>query len=55
MKSEVLSQFPYIWLTIIGFFLFLGVFVGMFIWIYRRDSKKFYDNCANLVLDGEKQ
>jgi cbb3-type cytochrome oxidase subunit 3 len=51
MKSEVLANYPYLWLTIVGFFLFLLVFVGMVYWTMRRDNKKFYSNCGNIPLE----
>jgi cytochrome c oxidase cbb3-type subunit IV len=47
------------WLTAQGFqlgpavalLLFLAVFVGMLVWIYRPGSRRIYDRQANLPFD----
>ena len=54
MKQEVLANFPYTWLTVVGFFLFLSVFIGMIIWVFKKDSKKHFDNCSRIPFEGER-
>lgn len=50
MKNEVVSNFPYIWLTVVGFFMFLGFFVGMVFHVMRKNNKKYFERCADLPL-----
>lgn len=50
MKQEVLSHFPMPWLSGIGLLLFLSVFIGAAIWIYRSGSAELYRKMAELPL-----
>lgn len=53
MKKEVLKNFEHIDLTIVGFFIFLSVFVGMLLWINRRGSESVYKEVGQLPLEKE--
>jgi len=51
MKSTVLSQFTMPWLTAMACLLFVGVFLGILIWTFRRGSKKVYEECGQIPLN----
>ncbi|RZA00891.1 MAG: CcoQ/FixQ family Cbb3-type cytochrome c oxidase assembly chaperone [Proteobacteria bacterium] len=53
MKNEVLTLFPYINLVVVGQLTFFTVFVGSLFWVYRRGGKPYYDEMANLPLEGK--
>lgn len=65
MKQQVLAYFPMKSLPLIGLILFLVLFVGILIWVYRRGSDQFYKKMGELPLkkdvvkknnkDGEQQ
>ncbi|MGK5082488.1 cbb3-type cytochrome c oxidase subunit 3 [Bdellovibrionota bacterium FG-1] len=42
MMAEVVSKFPFPWLTCLGLFLFLTVFLGAVGWVFRKGSSAFY-------------
>lgn len=48
LKSTALSNFDDTWLTTIAFFLFLSLFIGALVWVFRRGSNNFYDKMGNL-------
>lgn len=48
MIREALSNYPHALLTAVGLILFLGVFVGMLIWVFRKGGKEFYGRMAEL-------
>jgi cbb3-type cytochrome oxidase subunit 3 len=49
MVRELLTRvFPFPMLTSVGMLIFLGFFVGMLIWIFRKGSRRVYDQAANL-------
>jgi cytochrome c oxidase cbb3-type subunit 4 len=48
MKSQVLSQFNLTFFPIAGFLIFFLIFVGMLIWIYRKDAKRVYQEAQLL-------
>jgi cbb3-type cytochrome oxidase subunit 3 len=50
MKQEALSQFPMMWLVSLAMLIFLTFFVGMLIWVSRRQNKPLFANAANLPL-----
>lgn len=50
MKAQALAGFPLPWLTAVGFLLFFGFFIGMLIWIYRKNSGEFYRVMADLPI-----
>lgn len=51
MKQEFLKFYPHPELSLLALFLFIGVFVGMLFWIYRRNSNKLYNKLSNLPLE----
>ena len=48
--QEVLAHFPMPWLSGIGLVLFLSVFIGAAIWVYRTGSEDIYREMAELPL-----
>jgi cbb3-type cytochrome oxidase subunit 3 len=52
MKSQVLSNFEWTSLTVFAFLIFLTFFVAMLVWVFRKDSKKFYESMGDLPFDG---
>jgi cbb3-type cytochrome oxidase subunit 3 len=50
MLSQVASKFPMIWLTCLGMLIFLGVFLGVVAWVFRRGSTELYQHIAEGVL-----
>lgn len=53
MKAMALSHFPYPVLSTIGMLLFLAVFIGAFLWTYRRAGKRSYAEIGALPLECE--
>jgi cytochrome c oxidase cbb3-type subunit IV len=53
MKQHVLSFFPMKSLPMIGLILFLVLFVGVLIWVFRRNSDQFYKKMGQMPLDNE--
>ena len=51
MKSQVFKNFDLTILPSIGMILFLIIFLGMIIWIFRKDSKSIYKELSNIPLD----
>jgi hypothetical protein len=51
----VLSHFHLPILSCLGLLLFMSVFVGALIWIFRRGSGEFYQKLSDLPLDIVKQ
>jgi len=52
MLSQVASKFPMIWLTCIGLLIFLGVFLGVLAWVFRKGSEEVYAKAALFPLGG---
>ncbi|MGE5085421.1 MAG: cbb3-type cytochrome oxidase subunit 3 [Bacillota bacterium] len=54
MKQDGLKFFTDTHLTSIGLMIFFLFFVGVMIWVYRRNSKEIYQSMEQLPLnDGE--
>lgn len=53
MMREVLSHYDLPILSCIGLLLFLGVFCGALIWVFRKGSSDFYAKLKNLPLQDE--
>jgi cbb3-type cytochrome oxidase subunit 3 len=53
MLSQVASKFPMIWLTCLGLLIFLGVFLGVLAWVYRRGSTELYQQIADAPFAGD--
>lgn len=54
MMSQVLAHFHLPFLSCLGLLLFLTVFVGSVLWVYREDSRAFYEQVQNFPFDEEK-
>lgn len=48
---EVLSHFHLPFLSCIGLLLFMGVFLGALLWVFRKGSGQFYGKMSDLPLD----
>ncbi|MFT6069021.1 MAG: cbb3-type cytochrome oxidase subunit 3 [Bacteriovoracaceae bacterium] len=53
MKQIVLAGFNWTHLTNLALLLFLGLFISMLIWIFRKDSGRIYKKAASLPLMNE--
>ncbi len=53
MKQQALAYFTDSYLIVIALFLFLSVFLGYLIWVWRKGSKKHYDYLSQLPLHEE--
>jgi cbb3-type cytochrome oxidase subunit 3 len=53
--SEVFKQFPMINLVLVGQLLFFTIFLGALLWVFRKGSKDFYQQLAELPLDQHKE
>lgn len=50
---DALAQFPHIWLTCIGLILFLSVFLGSILWVFRPKTEKLYTYVADIPFQGD--
>lgn len=48
LKSTALSNFDQPVLPAIAFFLFFAIFFATVVWIFRKNSNKFYDKMGDL-------
>ena len=48
MKQVVLAGFNWTSLTNFALVLFLGLFIGMMIWVFRKDSKDIYREASSM-------
>lgn len=53
MKAQVLANFPYIWVTVVAFIIFLIVYIGVVYFALNKDNKKLFDACSNIPLEDE--
>jgi cbb3-type cytochrome oxidase subunit 3 len=53
MMSGILSRTDLLLLPLVSLAIFMGVFVGMVVWIFRPGSGKGYEARARMALDGE--
>ena len=51
MIKEALSTFPLHSVRLIALLIFFAVFVGMLMWINRRNSSGYYDKASHLPLE----
>lgn len=51
MIRDFLANFPYVSLAIVGQLLFMTIFIGSIGWVFRKGSKKFYDQLAAIPLE----
>ncbi|MEN9722487.1 MAG: hypothetical protein RJB38_473 [Pseudomonadota bacterium] len=50
MLARVLSEFPWVWPACLAMLIFLGIFVGVIFWIFRRDSRGLYETISAIPL-----
>ena len=48
MIREYLSRLHWSVLPVVSMFIFLTIFVGVMIWVYRKDSTRIYKTMENL-------
>lgn len=53
MKSEFLANYGLSYLNCFAMILFLAIFVGALIWVYRKSGKDHYRYMENLPLQGD--
>ncbi len=53
MKAAVLSQFQYIWLTISGMMMFIGIFIIAVVRVFHPANRSMYSAIHTLPLEGE--
>lgn len=53
MIRQTLEHLHWTWLPVISMFLFLSVFLGACIWVYRRESAEIYRELGALPLQKE--
>jgi CHASE2 domain-containing sensor protein len=53
MIRQTLAHLHWTWLPVISMFLFLSVFLGACIWVYRRESAEIYRELGALPLQKE--
>lgn len=51
MKREILSNTDLLVLPELTLFIFLAIFVGALLWIYRPGSRDFYDRRGRMPLE----
>lgn len=55
MKQEVFQHYTDQPLTILGLFIFVGFFVGLLFWVYRRTQSSHYKYMSHLPIEGEQR
>ena len=53
MKQEAMQYFPDINLTVAGMLIFLLVFIGVILWVWRKGSTEVYEAASQLPLKKE--
>ncbi|MBU6153010.1 MAG: CcoQ/FixQ family Cbb3-type cytochrome c oxidase assembly chaperone [Bdellovibrionales bacterium] len=53
MIRQYLAALHWTWLPVISMFLFLAVFLGVCIWVYRKESTEIYRSLSALPLQKE--
>lgn len=51
MIRQALAYFPMMDLVLVGQLLFLGLFLGVVAWVFRKGSSKFYDSLSRVPLE----
>lgn len=54
MKQEALKYFTDTYLTAFGLVIFFAFFVGVLLWVYRKQSTVHYARMLELPLQGER-
>lgn len=55
MMAQAVKHFPHVWMTCIALVLFLGVFAGVLTWIFRRNSRPFYEKLSRAPLAADEE
>lgn len=53
MFKQVLTQFPYLNLVLVGQLMFFAIFVGALFWVFRPGSKECYRRLSAMPLEAE--
>ncbi len=53
MIREALANLHWSYLPVVSMMMFFGVFVGVLIWVYRRESNRIYGEMGNLPLQND--
>lgn len=51
MYANFVSHFPWLNLVVVGELMFLALFIGALIWVFRKGSKEFYAQLSELPLE----
>ena len=51
MISQVLKAFPHTGLTCAGMLIFIAIFAGALIWVFRRGSDRYYRDASLMPLE----
>lgn len=51
MYANFVKNFPWINLMIVAELMFLALFLGALVWVFRRGSKQFYQKLSQLPLE----
>ena len=54
MMTQVLSRFHIPFLTCLGLLLFLTIFLGALLWVFRKGSDEIYSAAGALPLEDER-
>ncbi len=55
MKQEAFLNYSDQNLTIFGLFIFVGFFVGLLFWVYRKAMNSHYNYMSQLPIEGEQK
>ena len=53
MKQEAFSYFTMGYLNVIAMLIFMGVFFGTIVWIYKKSNQKHFKDLSELPLKSE--
>lgn len=51
MSQFMVGLWPHVWLTVIGFLIFLTFFIGVMAWIFQGSNKDYFEEASRLPLD----
>lgn len=53
MIRDLLTHLHWEYLPVLSMFLFFSVFIGAVLWVYRKESKRIYEELGALPLESE--
>lgn len=53
--SEAAAQSNLVWFTCAGLFIFIAIFVGALVWVYRQESTSLYRAMSQLPLESDRR